>query len=57
LVKTAKSTDIEDMLCELPDGIVIAIPRWMTDAGRGLPIEILDFFFEGDIVVKKLKRS
>jgi hypothetical protein len=42
LVKTATSTGSEDIHCELPDGIVIGIPRWMTDAGRCLPMEIGD---------------
>ena len=42
LVKTATSTGSENIHCELPDGIVIAIPRWMTDAGRCLPMEIGD---------------
>ena len=30
LVKTANA----DLHCALPDGIVVAIPRWMTDVGR-----------------------
>jgi len=34
LVKTASGKGVEDLHCEPPDGIVIAIPRWMTDAGR-----------------------
>ena len=42
LVRIAKATGAEDVHCELPDGTVIAIPRWMTDTGRCLPMEIGD---------------
>ena len=34
VVKAANATGMENLHCELPDGIVIAIPRWMTDAVR-----------------------
>jgi hypothetical protein len=42
LVKTAKITGVEELYCEMPDGIVLGIPRWMTDTGRCLPMEIGD---------------
>jgi hypothetical protein len=41
LVKTAKLTGAE-LHCETIDGIVLSIPRWMTDAGHCLPMEIGD---------------
>jgi Family of unknown function (DUF5372) len=52
LVKTAKATGVEDLHYELPDGIVIAIPRWMTDSGRCLPMEIGDPIVEASALAK-----
>jgi len=40
LVKTAKSAGGEELHCETDSGIVLGIPRWMTDAGRCLTMEI-----------------
>ena len=40
LVKTAKITGVEELHCETPDEIVLGIPRWMTEAGRCLSMEI-----------------
>lgn len=40
LAKIAKNTGVEELHCELSNGIVIGIPRWMTDAGRCLQMEI-----------------
>ena len=40
LVKTATITGLEELHCETPDGIVLGIPRWMTEAGRCLSMEI-----------------
>ena len=42
LVKTAKVAGIEELHCETPSGVVLGIPRWMTDAGRCLAMEIGD---------------
>jgi hypothetical protein len=42
LVKTAKIAGAEELHCETPDGIVLSIPRWMTQAGRCLSMEIGD---------------
>ena len=42
LVKTAKITGVEELHCESPDGIVLSIPRWMTQAARCLSMEIGD---------------
>jgi hypothetical protein len=42
LVKTAKITKGEELHCETPEGIVLGIPRWMTQAGRCLSMEIGD---------------
>jgi hypothetical protein len=42
LVKTAKVGGIEELHCETPSGVVLGIPRWMTDAGRCLAMEIGD---------------
>ena len=42
IVKIARTTGFEDVHCELPDGVVIATPRRMTDTGRCLPMEIGD---------------
>jgi hypothetical protein len=44
LVKTAKTTGVDELHCETPDGIVLAIPRWMTQAGRCISMEIGDPF-------------
>jgi hypothetical protein len=41
LVKTAKQAGVE-LHRETIGGIVLSIPRWMTDAGRCLPMEIGD---------------
>ena len=41
LVKTAKITGGEELHCETPDGIVLSIPSWMTQAGC-LSMEIGD---------------
>ena len=40
LIKTAKITGVEELHCEAPDGIVLGIPRWMTEAERCLSMEI-----------------
>lgn len=40
LVKTATITGLEELHCEAPDGIVLGIPRWMTEAGRCRSMEI-----------------
>ncbi len=40
LVKIAKTTGVEELHCELPEGIVLGIPRWMTDAGRCFSMEV-----------------
>ena len=42
LVKTAKVTGAEELHCETPEGIVLSIPRWMTQAGRCISVEIGD---------------
>ncbi len=42
LVKTAKISGVEELHCETPDGIVLGIPRWMTQAGRCFSMEIGD---------------
>jgi hypothetical protein len=42
LVKTAKVTSGEELHCETPEGIVLGIPRWMTQAGRCVAMEIGD---------------
>ena len=42
LVKIVKITGEEELHCETPDGIVLGIPRWMTQAGRCLSMEIGD---------------
>lgn len=42
LVKTAKITGVEELHCETPDGTVLGIPRWMTQAGRCLSMQIGD---------------
>ena len=42
LVKAAKRAGFEDLHCESADGIIIAIPRWMTDASHCLSMEIGD---------------
>ena len=42
LIKTAKIRGVEELHCEAPDGIILAIPHWMTEAGRCLPMEIGD---------------
>ena len=40
LVKTAKVAGVEELHCESPDGIVLGIPRWMTNAGRCAQMEL-----------------
>jgi hypothetical protein len=40
LIKTAKIAGAEELHCETPNGIVLGIPRWMTDTGRCLPMEL-----------------
>ena len=42
LVKTAKITSGEELHCETPEGIVLGIPRWMTQAERCLSMGIGD---------------
>jgi hypothetical protein len=42
LVKTAKSAGVEELHCETLSGIVLGMPRWMTDAGRCSVMEIGD---------------
>jgi hypothetical protein len=42
LVKTAKITSGEEFYCETPQGLVLGIPRWMTESGRCLAMEIGD---------------
>lgn len=42
LIKTAKITGIEELHCETVEGIVLGIPRWMTQAERCLSMEIGD---------------
>jgi hypothetical protein len=42
LVKAAKVAGIEEFHCETPSGIVLGIPRWMTDARRCLAMEMGD---------------
>jgi hypothetical protein len=42
LVKTARVAGIDDLYCETPGGIVLAIPRWMTDPGRCAAMEVAD---------------
>ena len=42
LVKTAKIITGEELHCETPEGIVLGIPRWMTEAGRCVSMEIGD---------------
>ena len=40
VVKTAKTAGAEELHCETPNGIVLSIPRWMTDSGRCHPMEL-----------------
>ena len=40
LVKTDKTTGADALHCETPDGIVLCIPRWMTQAERCRSMEI-----------------
>jgi hypothetical protein len=42
LVKTAKIAGIDDLYCETSGGIVLGIPRWMTDPGRCAAMEVAD---------------
>jgi hypothetical protein len=42
LVKTAKIAGVDDLYCETPGGIVLGIPRWMTDPGRCAAMEVAD---------------
>ena len=42
LVKTAKIAGIDDLYCETPSGIVLGIPRWMTDPGRCAAMEVAE---------------
>ena len=42
LIKTGKITGAAELHCETPDGIVLSIPRWMTEAGGCLCMEIGD---------------
>ena len=42
LVKTAKITSVEELHCETPDGIVLGIPRWMTQGERCRSMEVGD---------------
>ncbi len=42
LVKTAKIAGIDDLYCETPGGIVLGIPRWMTDPRRCAAMEVAD---------------
>ena len=42
VVKAAKIAGAEELHCETSDGIVLGIPRWMTQAGRCLSMEIGD---------------
>jgi len=42
LVKPARVTNGESLHCETPDGIVLGIPRWMTQAGCCLSMKIGD---------------
>jgi len=42
LIKIAKSNVAGELHCELPDGMVIGLPRWMTDAGCCGQMEIAD---------------
>jgi hypothetical protein len=42
LVKTAKITRGEELHCETPEGIVLGIPRWMTQAESCLSMEVGD---------------
>jgi hypothetical protein len=40
LVKTAKIAGIDELYCETLSGIVLGIPRWMTDAGLCAAMEV-----------------
>jgi hypothetical protein len=40
LVKTAKRSSTEEFHCETPSGFILGFPRWMTDAGRCLAMDI-----------------
>ena len=42
LVKSAKITGVEELHCETPDGVVLGVPRWMTESERCLSMEIGD---------------
>jgi hypothetical protein len=40
LVKTAGITGAAELHCQTPDGIVLGIPRWMTESVRCVSMEI-----------------
>jgi hypothetical protein len=42
LIKTAKIAGAAELHCESPNGIVLGFPRWMTEAGGCLCMEIGD---------------
>jgi hypothetical protein len=42
VVKTAKIASVAELHCETPEGIVLGIPRWMTQAECCLSMEIGD---------------
>ena len=42
LIKTARIGGFEELHCETLSGIVLGIPRWMTDAGRCQAMEVGD---------------
>ncbi len=42
LVKTAKIAGVDELYCETSSGIVLAVPRWMTDPRRCSAMEVGD---------------
>jgi hypothetical protein len=40
LIKTGKTCGVGVLHCETPSGLILGIPRWMTDSGRCLAMEV-----------------